>query len=109
MAIDITGSTTAHTANAYEGSPVQTTRTGTDATAQGGAGTESGSLDTVNLTGTGTLMQQLDAAIAATPVVDMARVNRIQQAIENGTYEIDPMRVAEKMLSFETALQSRGL
>jgi negative regulator of flagellin synthesis FlgM len=109
MAIDITGSTTAQAGNAYEGSPVQATRTGTGGTAQNSAETESGSLDTVNLTGTAALMQKLDAAIAATPVVDMARVNRIQQAIENGTYEIDPARVAEKMLSFETALQSRGL
>jgi flagellar biosynthesis anti-sigma factor FlgM len=41
--------------------------------------------------------------------MEAARVNRIQQAIENGTYEIDPARVAEKMLALETALQSRGL
>ena len=82
MAIDITGSTTAQAGNAYEGSPVQATRAGTGGTAQNSAETESGSLDTVNLTGTAALMQKLDAAIAATPVVDMARVNRIQQAIE---------------------------
>jgi negative regulator of flagellin synthesis FlgM len=54
-------------------------------------------------------MQKLDAAIAAAPAVDMERVNRLQQAIENGTYEIDPARVAEKMLAFETALYGRGL
>jgi negative regulator of flagellin synthesis FlgM len=109
MPIEITGQTTAHTGTANEGVPVRTTRTGTGTDARTGAGAESGSLDTLSLTGTGTLLQKLDAAIAAAPVVDLARVNRIQQAIENGTYEIDPARVAEKMLAFETALQSRGL
>lgn len=110
MPIEITGQTTAHTANANEGASVRTTHTGTGTDAKSGAGTtDSSSLDTLSLTGAAALMQKLDAAIAATPVVDMARVNRIQQAIENGTYKIDPARVAEKMLEFETALQNRGL
>ena len=109
MPIDISGQTTAHAGTAQEGVPVRSSRTSTATDAKTGAGTETGSLDTLSLTGAAALMQKLDAAIAATPVVDMARVNRIQQAIENGTYEIDPARVAEKMLALETALQSRGL
>jgi negative regulator of flagellin synthesis FlgM len=109
MPIEITGQTTAHAGTAQEGVPVRATRPGTSTDAQAGTGTESSGLDTLSLTGTAALMQKLDAAIAATPVVDMARVNRIQQALANGTYEIDPARVAEKMLSLETALQSRGL
>lgn len=109
MPIEITDQTTAHAGTASEGASLRSTRIDTDAGRSAGAGTESGSLDTLSLTGTAALMQRLDAAIAATPVVDMARVNRIQQAIANGTYEIDPARVAEKMLAFETALQSRGL
>lgn len=109
MPIEITGQTTPHTGTASEGTSVRGARTGTATEARTGAGTESGAQDTLSLTGTASLMQKLDAAIAATPVVDLARVSRIQQALENGTYEIDPARVAEKMLSFESALQSRGL
>lgn len=109
MPIEITGHTTTHSGTVGEGTSVRAGRTGTATDAKAGAGVESGATDTLSLTGTGTLLQKLDAAIAATPVVDMARVNRIQQVIENGSYEIDPARVAEKMLAFETALQSRGL
>lgn len=108
MPIEITGHTTAQTGTAHEGGPVRSARTGTPTDPKTG-GAAAGALDTLSLTDTGALLQKLDAAIAATPVVDMARVHRIQQAIENGTYEIDPARVAEKLLAFETALQSRGL
>ncbi|MGE0289860.1 MAG: flagellar biosynthesis anti-sigma factor FlgM [Bradyrhizobium sp.] len=109
MPIEITGHTTAQTGTAHEGASVRGARSGTATDPKTGGGAAAGALDTLSLTDTGTLLQKLDAAIAATPVVDMARVNRIQQAIENGSYEIDPARVAEKMLAFETALQSRGL
>jgi negative regulator of flagellin synthesis FlgM len=109
MPIEITGQTTNQAGTAHEGAAVRTTRAGTGSDAKTGAGSESGALDTLSLTGAAALMQKLDAAIAAAPVVDMARVNRIQQAIENGTYEIDPAQVADKMLALETALQSRGL
>lgn len=109
MPMEITGQTTAQAGTAGEGTGVRSARIGSGTDGRSTTGTASGALDTLSLTGTAALMQKLDAAIAATPVVDMARVNRIQQAIENGTYEIDPARVAEKMLSFETALQSRGL
>jgi len=109
MPIEITGQTTAQAGTTQEGVPVRAARPGTSTDAQTGSGAESGGQDSLSLTGTAALMQKLDAAIAVTPVVDMARVNRIQQALVNGTYEIDPARVAEKMLSLETALQSRGL
>lgn len=109
MPIEITGQNTAHTGTAGEGASVRAIPIGATAGAKTGTGQEAGSTDTLSLTGAGTLMQKLDAAIAAAPAVDMERVNRIQQAIENGTYEIDPARVAEKMLAFETALYGRGL
>ena len=33
--------------------------------------------------------------------LDMQRIERIKQAIENGTYEINPDRIAQKMIQFE--------
>lgn len=109
MPIEITGQTPPHTGTAGEGNSVRAIPIGTAAGAKTGAGKETAGTDTLSLTGTGALMQKLDAAIAATPEVDMERVNRIRQAIEDGSYEIDPARVAEKLLSFESMLQSRGL
>ncbi|MCC6301914.1 MAG: flagellar biosynthesis anti-sigma factor FlgM [Gammaproteobacteria bacterium] len=109
MAIEITGQTTAHTGTAGEGASVRTAPLGTPAGAKAGADREAAGADMLSLTGTGTLMQRLDAAVAAAPEVDMERVARLRQAIEDGSYEIDPARVAEKMLAFESAFQSRGL
>ncbi|MEN9897460.1 MAG: Anti-sigma-28 factor, FlgM [Pseudomonadota bacterium] len=41
--------------------------------------------------------------------VDMQRIERIKQAIENGTYEINPDRIAQKMIQFEFSQgQSNG-
>ena len=41
--------------------------------------------------------------------LDMQRVERIKQAIENGTYEINPDRIAQKMIQFEFSQgQSNG-
>ncbi len=42
--------------------------------------------------------------------VDMQRIARIKQAIENGTYEINPDRIAQKMIQFEFSQgQSNGI
>lgn len=60
--------------------------------------------DTISLTGEAALMQRLDAEIAATPIVDQARVDDLRQQILDGTYRIDPERVAEKLIASETAL-----
>ena len=41
--------------------------------------------------------------------LDMQRIERIKQAIENGTYEINPDRIAKKMIQFEFSQgQSNG-
>jgi len=41
--------------------------------------------------------------------LDMQRIERIKQAIENGTYEINPDRIAQKMIQFEFSQgQSNG-
>jgi negative regulator of flagellin synthesis FlgM len=60
--------------------------------------------DTVSLTGQARRLQELETEIAAQPVVDGRRVNEVRNAIENGTFVVDPARIAEKMLSLEQAI-----
>ena len=64
--------------------------------------------DTVTLTDTAAQLHKLEAAIAAAPIVDTARVEDVKQAIRDGRFQINPHRVAEKMLRFENAL-GRGI
>ncbi len=59
--------------------------------------------DTISLTDTASRMRSLENTVAAMPVVDSQRVAEIKQAIQEGTYEINPERIAEKMLDMERA------
>ena len=60
--------------------------------------------DTVSLTGTAQHLRNLEQSLASQPVVDTQRVAATRQAIENGSYQIDPSRIASKMVSLEHAL-----
>ena len=69
--------------------------------------TESGrstNRDTISLTGTAQHLRSLEQSLASQPVVDTQRVAATRQAIENGSYQIDPSRIASKMISLEHAL-----
>ncbi len=59
--------------------------------------------DTVSLTDTAARMRSLENTVASMPVVYSQRVAEIKQAIVEGTYEINPERIAEKMLDMEQA------
>ena len=63
--------------------------------------------DTVSLTDTAARLAELDRALANVPVVDAQRVEEVKQAISEGRYQIDPAKVADKLLSFETALSGK--
>lgn len=65
-------------------------------------------VDTVSLTDTAAQLRNLENNLAQLPVVDSQRVESIQQAIGNGTYEIDPKRIAAKMLGLEQQLQRKS-
>ncbi len=65
--------------------------------------TDTGS-DTVSLTGTAQHLRNLEQGLASQPVVDTQRVAATRQAIEDGNYQIDPHRIASKMISLERAL-----
>lgn len=60
--------------------------------------------DSVSLTGTALHLRSLEQSLASQPVVDTQRVEATRQAIENGSYQIDPSRIASKMISLERAL-----
>jgi negative regulator of flagellin synthesis FlgM len=65
--------------------------------------TTSGS-DKVSLTGDASRLQELERELQSRPVVDSQRVDAVRSAVENGTFEVNPERIAEKMMSLEQAL-----
>ena len=71
------------------------------AAGQGGGGSKS---DSVTLTGTAARLKEIEQSLAEQPVVDAERVHNVQTAIKNGEFEIQPDRVADKIIDMETSL-----
>lgn len=60
--------------------------------------------DTLSLTNEAAKLKALEAEIADLPVVDTQRVQDVQRSLATGSYEIEPARVADKLLRFEAGL-----
>jgi len=70
----------------------------------GTAATSASAADTFSLTSKASQLQQLETQIANAPVVDTQRVEDVQHAIATNTLQVQPARVADKLLSFEAGL-----
>ncbi|TWI53558.1 FlgM family anti-sigma-28 factor [Pseudomonas duriflava] len=58
--------------------------------------------DNVKLSNEAQVLQSAAEKLREQPVVDSERVNRLKQAIADGSYKIDNERVASKLLNFES-------
>ncbi|AKC88006.1 flagellar biosynthesis anti-sigma factor FlgM [Pseudoxanthomonas suwonensis] len=61
-------------------------------------------VDSLRLTGEAASLQALQRELAAAPAVDQARVAEVKQALESGSYRIDPAKIAERMLDLDEQL-----
>ena len=71
-----------------------------NAAAKGGEG--------VHITDSAKQLAALEQAIRTLPDVDEARVNEIRQAISEGSYQVSPERIADKLIRVEQELQRGG-
>jgi negative regulator of flagellin synthesis FlgM len=69
---------------------------------------KSATADTVSLSDNAVQLGKLDNTAVSTPVVDTQRVEQVKQAIKDGTYEVDPAKVADKLMQFESILKPKG-
>jgi len=68
-----------------------------------GKGNASGA-DQVKLSNQANQLQALEAEIANLPPIDVNRVEEVQRTLAASAYEIQPARVADRLLSFEAGL-----
>lgn len=61
----------------------------------------------VHLTDAAAELRTLETAVHEAPDVDIERVNSIRQAIADGSYEIDPQKLADNLLRFELLMSAR--
>lgn len=64
-------------------------------------------VDTMSLSGAATHLQQLEKRLVELSGVDIQRVEQLRKTIADGAYHVDPARVAEKLLAFESALPTK--
>jgi len=62
----------------------------------------------VSITDSARQLAALEQAVNAAPVVDSAKVAKIGKAVEDGTYSVDPEKVADKLLQMEQSLYVAG-
>jgi negative regulator of flagellin synthesis FlgM len=78
-----------------------------DATTGGGSsaseGSSSGTGD-VHITDSASQLASLEQTLLSQPAVDSARVARLQTAIEQGTYTVQPQHVADQLIQLEQSL-----
>jgi len=59
----------------------------------------------VHLTGAARGLAALEQSLQSQPVVDEARVAAVKERLQKGSYEVDPQRVADKLLRLDSDLQ----
>jgi negative regulator of flagellin synthesis FlgM len=60
--------------------------------------------DSVSLTPAAQLLRDATNQVANEPVVDPQRVSAVREAMNNGSFEIDPARIADRILGMEQTL-----
>jgi len=60
--------------------------------------------ENVTLTSSAVNLKKLEESIAKLPIVDTKKVEDVQQQIKEGTYKIDPDKIASKLIDMEIAL-----
>lgn len=58
----------------------------------------------VHLTGAARGLAQLEQSLRAQPAVDAARVAAVKERLQNGSYEVDPQRIADRLLRLDSDL-----
>lgn len=71
---------------------------------QAGTVSADASRDSVQLTDTAEKMRQLEQNLADLPVTNDDRVASVKRAISEGSYQINTLSIANKMLNFERFL-----
>lgn len=68
------------------------------------AGQSPSTTDSVTITPYAAKLHAAERDLKAVPVVDAERVEQLRNAIQNGEYEIDPAKIADKFISLESSL-----
>ena len=83
------------------GAPVAKVR---NATSEGAKSETTGAASNIDVSDTARTLAALESHIGTLPVVNESRVDAVRRAVDDGRYHVDPQRVADKMMRFESDL-----
>ena len=63
--------------------------------------------DKLSLTDTAGRLKALEHQLAQEPEINKSRVEEVQNSLNKGDYKVNPERVADKMIAFESAMQDK--
>ena len=69
-------------------------------------GNNNSTSDKVSLTSTAARLKDIEQRLTSHSEIDNARIREVQSAINDGKYDVDADRVADKMINFESGLHS---
>lgn len=61
-------------------------------------------VDSVSLTESARRLSELSREVAAGEAVDIGRVETVRQALDEGVYDIDPRKIAERLLALDDSI-----
>lgn len=64
------------------------------------------SIDSITLTDSALNLKKLEQSISHLPIVDMQKVEEIQNKIKDGSYSINPDKIAQRFIEMELALSN---
>ena len=105
MSIEINGIPPSKVPSSSDESQVKQTVEQTSTQQESG---KSSNADTVSLSDNAVQLGKLNDTVKSTPVVDTQRVEQVKQAIKDGSYEVDPAKIADKLMQFESILKPKG-
>ena len=105
MQVDNNGSISSLIQSTKEGQTTQDTQSAAHQS-QPQNSQQTGQKDTVTFTQAAAQLQQIEQYIKSAPVTDTQRIEQVKSAIETGNYNPNTAQVANKMLNFESVLNS---
>lgn len=69
---------------------------------------KSSTTDTLSLSDNALQLGKLETTTSSVPVVDTQRVEQVKAAIADGSYEINPEKIADKLMQFESMLKPKA-
>jgi negative regulator of flagellin synthesis FlgM len=99
-----------HGVNAAD--PLGIISTGQTETAQAGPGAgqapAAAPIDSADVARAQVLLATISEAANTVPAVNLTRVAELRQAIESGTYRVNPQQIAKMMMEIEDLLAAKG-